>query len=80
METRPFRRQLVNDALAVISDRTGVSALTVADIVAGHYGNGDFLIAEDVLYARFAKLLDEVQSELALPWRVASGPALGLTC
>lgn len=76
---QPFKHQLVNDALATISERSGESALVVAEIVAGHYGNGDFLIAEDVLYERLSKVVDELQSELGLPWRV-SGPALGLTC
>lgn len=74
-----LRTQLVNDALAVIGEQTGESPLLVADVVAGHYGNGDFTLAEDVLYERFGRVVDEIQDELGLPWR-ASAASLGLTC
>lgn len=59
---------LLGNFISVLSDRTGKDPEHIARLIAEHYGDSDFSLAEFRLWDRFARIADDIQNDLDLEW------------
>ena len=60
---------LLGNVIDVLSERTELSTEQIENLIAKNYGEGDFDVAESVLWdTYFGKVIDGIQSDLELEW------------